>query len=390
MPALGQLRNDSFMSPFDIIKDRDRVRKTVFYGRVSTEHEAQLSALENQIQWYDDQAKRHPNWDVLDKYIDEGITGTQAKKRPSFLQMLEDAKAQNEKLLNESKAKADRDNVLDFAEYLKQGEGTLAEFNPEMALKQENACGIVKEYEPYDCMWPVRDAELVPEGKEIYYSQRTKDDKIHYIRRKFVEDEQGHIFSEYYVRIPGTSSEKVYSDFGLSQTEWEKQLPHLLKEAGLENEQPTAVVQSKERFVKYQEFIEENFKNAREEVSGEEKDKTYSSDEAKEFVEKHNENEEVKKAYEDSQFTIIKVDSEKLMYDEDDVLCLQTEDGLLRGVMVDSMDEKYAEIFIKGDNTYAIVQPDGKKKELYGADIIERNSESVVDAVAKAAGRKGR
>ena len=80
------------------------------------------------------------------------------------------------------------------------------------------------------------------------------------------------------------------------------------------------------------------------EVSGEEKDKTYSSDEAKEFVEKHNENEEVKKAYEDSQFTIIKVDSEKLMYDEDDVLCLQTEDGLLRGVMVDSMDEKYAEI----------------------------------------------
>ena len=38
MPALGQLRNDSFMSPFDIIKDRDRVRKTVFYGRVSTEH----------------------------------------------------------------------------------------------------------------------------------------------------------------------------------------------------------------------------------------------------------------------------------------------------------------------------------------------------------------
>ena len=62
------------------------------YGRVSTEHEAQLAALENQIQWYDDQAKYHPNWNVLDKYIDEGITGTQAKKRPAFLQMIEDAK----------------------------------------------------------------------------------------------------------------------------------------------------------------------------------------------------------------------------------------------------------------------------------------------------------
>lgn len=78
--------------PF-MIKDRDKLRRTVFYGRVSTEHEAQISALENQIQWYEDQAKLHKNWDVIGKYIDEGITGTQAKKRPSFLKMLEDARA---------------------------------------------------------------------------------------------------------------------------------------------------------------------------------------------------------------------------------------------------------------------------------------------------------
>ena len=72
--------------------DRNRPRRAVFYGRVSTEHEAQLSALENQMQWYDDQAKYHPNWTIVGKYIDEGITGTQAKKRPSFLKMLEDAR----------------------------------------------------------------------------------------------------------------------------------------------------------------------------------------------------------------------------------------------------------------------------------------------------------
>ena len=51
-------------------------------GEFSTEHEAQLAALENQLQWYDDQTERHSNWNVLQKYIDEGITGTQAKKRP--------------------------------------------------------------------------------------------------------------------------------------------------------------------------------------------------------------------------------------------------------------------------------------------------------------------
>lgn len=71
--------------------DRNRPRKVVFYGRVSTEHEAQLSALENQMQWYEDTAKRYPNWEVVGRYIDEGITGTQAKKRPSFMRMIADA-----------------------------------------------------------------------------------------------------------------------------------------------------------------------------------------------------------------------------------------------------------------------------------------------------------
>lgn len=40
--------------------DRNRARKVAIYGRVSTEHEAQLSALENQLQWYDDQVRYHP------------------------------------------------------------------------------------------------------------------------------------------------------------------------------------------------------------------------------------------------------------------------------------------------------------------------------------------
>ena len=73
--------------------DRNRPRKVVFYGRVSTEHEAQMSALGNQMQWYDDVATRFPNWTVVDKYIDEGITGTQARKRPSFMKMIADSKA---------------------------------------------------------------------------------------------------------------------------------------------------------------------------------------------------------------------------------------------------------------------------------------------------------
>lgn len=72
--------------------DRYRERRVVFYGLVSTQHEAQVNALENQMQWYDDQAALNKNWIVVDRYIDEGITGTLAKKRPNFMRMIEDAK----------------------------------------------------------------------------------------------------------------------------------------------------------------------------------------------------------------------------------------------------------------------------------------------------------
>ena len=83
---------NGMVMPTNVNFNRARQRKVVFYGRVSTEHEAQLSALENQMQWYDDVANRNPNWYVIKKYIDEGITGTQAKKRPAFLRMIQDAK----------------------------------------------------------------------------------------------------------------------------------------------------------------------------------------------------------------------------------------------------------------------------------------------------------
>lgn len=90
------------------------MRKVIFYGRVSTEHEAQLSALSNQIQWYADQMNLHKDeWELVEqlgtknffiggkladtrgKYIDQGITGTQAKNRTEFLKMIKEAKKQD-------------------------------------------------------------------------------------------------------------------------------------------------------------------------------------------------------------------------------------------------------------------------------------------------------
>ena len=66
-------------------------RKVAIYARVSTEHEAQLSALENQIQYYDNELAKHPDWELYERYIDEGITGTSVLKRKNFMRMIHDA-----------------------------------------------------------------------------------------------------------------------------------------------------------------------------------------------------------------------------------------------------------------------------------------------------------
>lgn len=66
-------------------------RKVAIYARVSTEHEAQISALGNQIQYYDEILKTHQDWQLIARYIDEGITGTSTRKRPNFMRMINDA-----------------------------------------------------------------------------------------------------------------------------------------------------------------------------------------------------------------------------------------------------------------------------------------------------------
>lgn len=73
------------------IDQKKSVRRVAIYGRVSTEHEAQLSAFENQQAWYEGVVKQYPDWIISNRYYDEGITGTATKKRPAFMKMLADA-----------------------------------------------------------------------------------------------------------------------------------------------------------------------------------------------------------------------------------------------------------------------------------------------------------
>lgn len=337
---------------------------------------------------------RNEEYDVKIKAAKEKVeqaeTSEEKETAEKELAMLLEAKEQNEGLLSESKDKMEKDNVLDFAEYIKQGEGSLAEFDPALALAQEESCGIVREYTPYECMWPIRDQNLVPESKEIYYSQRTSDDKIHVIRREFLVDEQGQIYSQYYVKRPGSTVEKMFSDIGLSKERWQEKIPDMLKEAGLVNEEMTAVVQSKERFLKYQEFVEENFKNAQVASPIEESNKEYSSDEAKKFVTEHNTETIQRQAFEETLYTTVTVPSSKIMQDGEEVMCLELSEGLLKGVMVDSMDDREAHVIINKDNQYSIVKADGVITEMSGRDILSSAMGDAKDTSERSTLRKGR
>lgn len=100
------------------MKERNKKeRKVAVYGRVSSEHEAQLSAFENQIVWYDKQIERHPEWVVIEKYFDKGITGTQAKKRTNFLRMIENAKQGKFDLIITREVSRFARNTLETLEY---------------------------------------------------------------------------------------------------------------------------------------------------------------------------------------------------------------------------------------------------------------------------------
>lgn len=100
--------------------NEQRPRKVAIYARVSTEHEEQLSALENQIDWYGPIMAAHKEWDVVARYVDEGITGTSANKRPQFLKMIQDAKKGKFDLIITREVSRFARNTVDTLQYTRE------------------------------------------------------------------------------------------------------------------------------------------------------------------------------------------------------------------------------------------------------------------------------
>ncbi len=115
----------------DIYAVRERIKKeninfmnlplrVTFYARVSTEFNVQLNSLDNQITYYTDFIKSNPNWEYVEGYVDEGISGVSTAKRERFNEMIEDGKLGLFDLVITKEVSRFARNTLDSIKYTRE------------------------------------------------------------------------------------------------------------------------------------------------------------------------------------------------------------------------------------------------------------------------------
>ena len=80
------------ITPIKKSDTKEKAKKRVAaYARVSTEQDEQLHSLQVQRDYYEEYIKSNPDWELVNIYYDEGISGTSLKRRKGFNQMIADA-----------------------------------------------------------------------------------------------------------------------------------------------------------------------------------------------------------------------------------------------------------------------------------------------------------
>lgn len=90
------------------------------YCRVSTDNEDQLSSFGAQKSHYFSLIESNPEWELVDIYADEGISGTNTKKRLEFNRMIDDCMAGKIDLILTKSISRFARNTLDCLQYVRQ------------------------------------------------------------------------------------------------------------------------------------------------------------------------------------------------------------------------------------------------------------------------------
>ena len=91
-----------------------------YYARVSTDMEEQEDSYENQRDYFEQYIKARPDWNYVEGYADQGISGTKAEHRPEFMRMIEDCKkGKINRILVKSISRFAR-NTVDTLKYIRE------------------------------------------------------------------------------------------------------------------------------------------------------------------------------------------------------------------------------------------------------------------------------
>lgn len=94
--------------------------KVASYCRVSTNKDDQANSFESQQQYFRDYIQNHSGWELFDIYADEGITGTNTKKRVQFNRMINDAfEGKFQMIITKEVSRFSR-NILDTIAYTRE------------------------------------------------------------------------------------------------------------------------------------------------------------------------------------------------------------------------------------------------------------------------------
>jgi len=104
------------------------------YCRVSTEYEEQESSYETQVAHYTSYINGNPEWEMVEVYADNGISGTRTAKREAFNRMIADCEAGRiDMIITKSISRFSR-NTVDCLRYTRK----LKEMNIAVFFEKEN------------------------------------------------------------------------------------------------------------------------------------------------------------------------------------------------------------------------------------------------------------
>ena len=109
-------------------------RRVAAYARVSTDQEEQLTSYEAQVDYYTNYIQGRDDWEFAGIYTDEGITGTNTKKREGFKSMVADALAGKIDLIITKSVSRFARNTVDSLTTIR----SLKEHNVECYFEKEN------------------------------------------------------------------------------------------------------------------------------------------------------------------------------------------------------------------------------------------------------------